>query len=294
MKNRVTAAIVAVLLFTSLVVACSWGQPACADTLSSSDVITRTGGGSSSGGGSSGGGRSSSGGGSSSGGARSGGGSSSGGSKSGGGSSSGGGSTGGSKSAPQAKPSPGQTSTGGAKTVNGKPTSSVGASKTTTQAAASKGSKPGAPVDAAASAKAKSEAPKSVSRNSVYTSSVTNNTYVYHSRGYYLGMGYPWSIYDPFNPYNYWYHPYGMPLSPFYGMPYRYAAACGGQEKEIKAQSENNINITIDQNGKVTKAEDKNTYDKDIDEKVEADDNPPVADDAPADPADATTTTAGG
>lgn len=273
--KRLASAFVVLFVFMTLVVGCGWHDSACAD-----EVIYKTGSGSS--GRSSGGaaGKGSSGGSSS--GGRSSGGSSSGGSKSSGGGSS----SSGSKSA--SKPAPGQTSSGGSKTVNGKPTGSTGASKSASQSAASKSSKPGAPVDAAASAKAKSEAPKSVSRSSVYTSSVTNNTYVYHSRGYYMGMGYPWSIYDPFNPYNYWYHPYGMPLSPFYGSPYRYAGACGGPEKEIKASSENNINITVDQDGKVTKAEDKNTYDKDIEEKVAADDNPPVADDAPATPDEGT------
>lgn len=249
--KRFVAGLIALFMFTMLFISCGWNQQACA-----SELVFKPSGGSSSGGASSGG--------RSSGGASSGGG----GSKSAGGGSSG-----------------GRSSSGGApKTPSGKPAAgATGAGKSSSQTAASKSSRPGAKPDAASISQAKNEAPKTVTRGGSYTSSVTNNTYVWHSQPYFTSIGYPVSIYNPFFMYNYFYVIPGMPVSPFFGMPFHYAASCGGPEKTLTKENvnTNNINITVDQDGKVTKAEDKNNYDSDLTEKVEADDAPPVADDAP-------------
>lgn len=173
----------------------------------------------------------------------------SGGRSSGAGSPSGGARTGGAG----ARSSPGGDS--GARPGSGTP----GQSKTAQQARASSASKPAGKPAAEDVSKAKAEAPKLVSRGGSYSSPVTGNTYVFHSVSYYRRPGVFVDIFDPYNPYNYWY----WPTSPFYGQPYRYATACGGQEKTVQEQHEN-INITIDDDGKVTQAEDKNPQDPEL------------------------------
>ena len=69
---------------------------------------------------------------------------------------------------------------------------------------------------------------------------------------YYLTPGYMIDYYDPYNPYNYWYF-HG---SPFYGRPYRVAGDCDSEPKE---ETKQNINITIDNDGKVVLAEESQT-----------------------------------
>lgn len=183
-------------------------------------------------------------------------------------------SSGGSKSGGASKPSSGSktpSAPSGNKPATG--SGATGKSKTAQQQEASKMSKPNVKPSVENTNKAKSEAPKTITRGGNYYSSVTGNTYVFHSSSYYLRPGYVWDIYDPYNPYNYWYYP----TSPFYGTPYRVAGSCGGEAKEVKAESANNINITIDSDGKVVSGEDKNQKDPLITESVEADNAPPTS-----------------
>lgn len=231
--KKILCILIIFLTAATFVSACgSFGgeSAACADTLTS--FYGPSGGG---GGGMSGGGRSS-GGGPSSGGGRSSGGSSSGGSSSGSKSSGASGSSSGKASGPAA-PS-GKTSSG-----------------------AVSGPKAGSKPSASDKAQAKAEAPKSVSSKGSYTSSVTNRTYIYHGGGYgsgymgyryYLTPGYVVDYYDPYNPYNYWY----FAGSPFYGRPYRVAGDCDSEPKE---ETKQNINITIDNDGKVVSADESTT-----------------------------------
>lgn len=190
---------------------------------------------------------------------KSGGSSSGGGSRSGSGSRSSGGGSG-------AKPAPPKSGSSG---KSGGPSSRSKSPSSPSQKAAAKNSKPNSKPDAASVAAAKDTKPATVSRGGTYVSSVTNRTYVFHSSAYYLHPGYIWDIYDIYNPYNYWY----MRTSPFYGMPYRVAASCGGPEREVKPDV-NNINITVDNDGKVTQAEDKNDLPAELKDKAETDDQP--------------------
>lgn len=206
--KKIIAGILCLFLFTSTVSACGdWGheQVACAATVTQDDSFYK---------GSSGGGSGGGGGGRSSGGASSG--------------KSSGGASGGKSSSGQA-PKPGQ----------------AGTPKTGSQTKAAQNSKPTSKPDPKDIATAKSEAPKSVSRNGSYYSSVTGNTYIYQPPAVFLTPGYTWDIMNPYNRYNYWY----MPMSPFYHTPYIERADCDSQEQEVK--NENNITIVLDEDGKV-------------------------------------------
>lgn len=167
----------------------------------------------------------------------------------GGGKSSGGGSSSGKSSSgsPSGKSSSGQGAAKGPAAASGKTSSGAVSGPV-------KGSKPAAGDVAVA----KSEAPSRVTRGGSYTSSVTNRTYIFHSGGgyggygYYLSPGYMVDYYDPYNPYNYW----SFPLSPFYGRPYVVAEGCDGDDHEDPKQ---NVNITVDIDGKVVAADDSST-----------------------------------
>lgn len=98
--------------------------------------------------------------------------------------------------------------------------------------------------------KAKAEAPPRVTRGGSYYSSVSGNTYVYNDVGYYRRPGYVVDIWDPYDPFNYWY----FPTSPFYGRPYETAGDCSGGDDHVEQKQE--VNITVDQDGKVAKVED--------------------------------------
>lgn len=160
------------------------------------------------------------------------------------------------KSPPARTPSAGKPSSGGAS--SGKSGSS-GQSKTAAQSKAASASKPSSKPSAADASAAKSSKPATVSRGGSYSSPVTGNTYIFHSSSYYRTPGLYVDIFDIYNPYNYWYYP----NSPYYGMPYRYAGACGQPDKQVNEQKEN-INITIDNDGKIVSAEDKNPKDPDL------------------------------
>jgi len=183
-------------------------------------------------------------------------------------------SSGGGSKSPGASKSPGPSKSSGA---SSKSSGSKGSSKTSQQAAATKNSKPSSKPDAATAQSARSQAPTVINNNTTIVSNVTGRTYGYHSFGYYMTPGYVWDIYDPMNPYNYFY----MVNSPYYGMHYNYAVSCGGPQKQIN-EDKNNINITIDNDGKVTQASDKNQQDPDVTKQV-ANDTAPTTTDPPVD-----------
>lgn len=148
----------------------------------------------------------------------------------------------------------GGSSSGGAKSggasgakTGGPP--SGGASKSSSQSGASSASKPSSKPSSSDINNARSSAPSRVTRNGSYYSPVTGDTYIYQPIGHYRSPGYVVNIYDPYNPYNYWY----WHTSPFYGRPYRYAEECSGPEKEVQKQE---VHITVDSDGKVTDVKD--------------------------------------
>ena len=89
-----------------------------------------------------------------------------------------------------------------------------------------------------------------MTKGGTYYSTVTGNTYVYNDFGYYRRPGYVVDIYDPYNPYNYWY----FGASPFYGRPYVVAGDC---DDEGHVEQKQEVNITMDSDGKVTEVKDK-------------------------------------
>lgn len=106
-------------------------------------------------------------------------------------------------------------------------------------------SKPKAKPDPQDVDDAKATAPKRVTRGGSYTSSVTNNTYVYHDMGFYRRPGFIIDIWDPYDPFNYW----SRPWSPYYGHPYMVAADCGGKDEHVEQPI--NVTVNVDDQGKV-------------------------------------------
>lgn len=93
---------------------------------------------------------------------------------------------------------------------------------------------------------ARATAPTRLSRGGAFISPVTNIEYHYHDLGWYRRPGLLIDLYDPYDYFNHWYRP----MSPYYGMQMVVAGDCDGKDEQV--QQPVNVNVTVDQDGKVT------------------------------------------
>jgi hypothetical protein len=92
---------------------------------------------------------------------------------------------------------------------------------------------------------ARAVAPSRLSRSGRYESPITNTVYMYQPVSYFSRPGYMVDIWNPYDPFNYWYRPW----SPFYGRPYVVAGDCDG--KDEKTEQPVNVTVNVDSDGKV-------------------------------------------
>jgi hypothetical protein len=94
-------------------------------------------------------------------------------------------------------------------------------------------------------ADARTLAPTRVTRTGLYRSPVTDIEYRYHDLGWYRRPGLVIDLYDPYDPFNYWYRP----LSPFNGLPYVVAGGCDGSDEHVEQPV--NVNVVVNNDGQI-------------------------------------------